>query len=145
MENSENLAKIGFKTDNGDVETLWAIPVSDNIYRLDNSPFEIYGVSWQDIIKTEPDTNGFPFFTAIVEKSGHRTIRVLVEKDSDKFKDLAAKIIEFGCTYERAFSRLVAIDIPPSVELQKVADYLITAELQWEYADPTYDEIVTNL
>lgn len=145
MNDVERLRKIGFKiSEDGKEETLWAFPVGNNIYCLDNSPFFAYGVSWKDIVQAEPDENGFPFFSGIIEKSGHRTVRVLLEKDSHQVDDLIAKILELGCTCETAFSRILAVDIPPHVEMQTVTDYLTSTNLQWEYADPTYEEIINR-
>ena len=44
--------------DGKDVETLWAVPVGENLYRLDNSPFFAYRVSWEDVVHAEPDSDG---------------------------------------------------------------------------------------
>ena len=37
--------------------------------------------------------------------------------------------------------RYISINIPPSVELEDVRRYLIERDVQWEHADPTYDEL----
>ena len=142
MDNSQELVKVGIRDENGKVETLWATPVNQNLYRLENSPFYAYGISWLDTVKTESDADGFQFFVSVAEKSGHRTVRILVEKDSTTVPEVLAQIKTLGCTYEGAFSQLIVIDIPPEVEFQQVVDYLISSELQWEYADPTCDEVM---
>ena len=54
MAKAENMVKVLFK-DGKDVETLWAVPVSGNLYCLDNSPFHVNGVSWEDIVHSVPD------------------------------------------------------------------------------------------
>jgi hypothetical protein len=46
-----------------------------------------------------------------------------------------------GCTYEGYNPRYFAIDIPPGVELSTVVDHLTRGEYEWEYVDPTYDEV----
>ena len=50
----EPKAKVLFRVPNEDgtaeVETLWATPLGDDRYQLDNSPFYAYSVSWQDIV-----------------------------------------------------------------------------------------------
>ncbi|HKA18819.1 MAG TPA: hypothetical protein VKN18_11065 [Blastocatellia bacterium] len=37
--------------------------------------------------------------------------------------------------------RLISINVPTEVELKMVADYLIASGHNWEYADPTYDDL----
>jgi hypothetical protein len=50
-------------------------------------------------------------------------------------------LIEIGCDLERANKRLVVVNIPPTVELSSVAEKLVDAKVNWEYADPTYDQL----
>src|SRR5262249_17810343 len=52
------------------VETLWAERVGPDRYRLNNSPFWAYSVSWLDVVEAHPDENGQLAFARIVEKSG---------------------------------------------------------------------------
>jgi len=144
MSNPQNLVKIGIRDESRQVETLWAIDLSKNLYRLENSPFFAYGISWNDIVRAEFDNEGFPIFVNVVKKSGHKTIRVIAEKDSKALPALLSDINKLGCYYEGAFSTLIVIDIPPDVELQKIAEYLISTKFQWEYADPTYEQVVNE-
>ncbi|HEX6050934.1 MAG TPA: DUF4265 domain-containing protein [Gemmatimonadaceae bacterium] len=44
--------------DGENVETLWADRVGPDLYRLDNSPFWAYGVSWLDVVEAHPDADG---------------------------------------------------------------------------------------
>jgi len=65
------------------VETLWANRVGPDLYRLDNSPFWAYGVSWRDVVEAHPDPDGMLRMSRVVEKSGHRTVRVIFEPSVD--------------------------------------------------------------
>jgi hypothetical protein len=51
---SEPTAKVLFRVPDEEggatVETLWATPVGDDQYKLDNSPFYAYGASWEDTV-----------------------------------------------------------------------------------------------
>ena len=38
-----------------DVETLWATPLGNHLYRLENSPWFAYGVSFLDVVRARPD------------------------------------------------------------------------------------------
>jgi hypothetical protein len=46
-----------------------------------------------------------------------------------------------GCDFERANSTYVVVNIPPGVELNAVASYLLECNATWEHADPTYAEL----
>lgn len=126
------------------VETLWAERVGPDRYRLDNSPFWAYGLSWRDVVEAHPDENGQLAFTRVVEKSGHRTVRVIFEPGIDQNAEGQAiidELVRLGCTYEGMHPGYLAIDIPPGVELAKEAGYLTEQGAQWEHADPRYSEL----
>ena len=130
--------------DGADVETLWAVPVGGALYRLDNSPFFTYRVSWQDTVHAEPDADGVLCFVDVAEKSGNRTVRVITngcDTTSKEAKPFLDGIIGLGCSYEGFQPRLISINVPPEVDLQTVANYLIASGHNWEYADPTYDDL----
>ena len=48
-------AKIALEGPDGDIETLWADVVGENLYRLDNLPWYAYRVSLQDVVEAHPD------------------------------------------------------------------------------------------
>src|SRR4026208_1081710 len=121
----EPLSKIGIQTDDR-VETLWAEPVGVNQYRLDNSPFFAYGVSWQDVIEAVPGESGMPIMRRVIAKSGHRTIRIILAADAridPNAQSVLKGVKAFGCSYEGVTGRYVSIDIPPEVDLQSVAGF----------------------
>jgi hypothetical protein len=108
-------------------------------YRLDNTPWYQYGVSYQDVIETAPEADGFPFFVRVLEKSGYRTIRV--RSRTEVSQDLLESIKSAGASYEGADKRLIAIDIPPGVDLEVVVQLVEASGIEWEYADPTYEQV----
>jgi len=126
------------------VETLWADQVGADLYRLDNSPFWAYGVSWQDVVEAHPDPDGVLRMTRVVEKSGHRTIRVILKAGVDVSPDSRA-IMEgvrtLGAGYEGMNATYLAIDIPPGVDLMTIAKYLTERGVQWEHVDPRYSDL----
>ena len=46
-----------------------------------------------------------------------------------------------GCSYEGANPKYICIDIPKSVELNNICNYLSENNLQWEHVAPTYTEL----
>lgn len=128
----------------GFVEALWADRVGPDLYRLDNSPFWAYGVSWKDVVEAHPDPDGQLRMTRVVEKSGHRTLRITFEADeaeSPRPQTILAEINALGATYEGMNPRYLAIDIPPEADLMVVARYLTEQGVQWEHADPRYSDL----
>ena len=126
------------------VETLWAERVGEDLYRLDNSPFFAYGVSWQDVVEAHPDAHGMLVMSRVVEKAGHRTVRVIFDPGVDESPDarrILDGVVALGASYEGANPRYLAIDIPPEVDLMEVARYLTNHEVDWEHADPRYSEL----
>jgi hypothetical protein len=132
--------KVEFRTQDGEVETLWAESVGANRFRIDNSPFYAYSVSWLDVVETDSEAQGFPVFRRVVSKSGHRTVRVIVD-GAEQLQQLDALVAAFGCSYEGAYSRLISVDVPPESDLMAVRQALIKSGLEWEHADPTYAEL----
>ena len=152
MNKEAELAKVEMRVEddegNVEVETPWVTPLGNNRYRLENSPFYAYNVSWEDIIEAvKEDTDGFPVFTKVLEKSGNRTVRVIfdppVEEGNESQKVLNG-LVELGCSYEGANRSYVVINIPKNIELMEIRDYLISKEVQWEHADPSYSELFPN-
>lgn len=98
-----------------EAENLWAKPLSDGGYRIENTPFYAYGVSFQDIVAAEED-GGRLVYRGVQSRSGHSTYRILIQnpegyKDSN-FKVAWVPLADLGCTFEVAKSRWLAIDVP---------------------------------
>jgi hypothetical protein len=140
---SDNSVKVLLREDENS-ETLWAHPVGPNLYRLENSPFWAYGVSWLDVVEAHEDQNGQLAVTRVVEKSGHRTVRVIFEPRVDESPENRAILdgaVELGCSYEGMHAGYIAIDIPPEVDLMVVSRYLTSRGAQWEHADPRHSDL----
>jgi uncharacterized protein DUF4265 len=146
MPQSENRVKIRFRGPNADdIETLWATPVDTNHYQLDNSPFFAYGVSWQDVVEAAPSEDRFLEYIRCVKKSGNRTVRIIFEdyrSDEQPAKEVLRGLQNLGCSYEGMQPRMISVNVPPKASLGVVTDFLNKQSgLEWEYADPTYDEV----
>jgi len=129
------------------VETLWAEPVGPDLYRLENSPFWAYGVSWLDVVEAHRDADGQLIMSRVADKSGHRTVRVIFEAGADESPQAEAildGVVALGASYEGMNPRYLAIDIPPGVDLMNVARYLTQHAVQWEHADPRYSDLYPN-
>lgn len=126
------------------VETLWAFDLGADRYKLDNSPFYAYGVSWGDtVFAPRGEHEGRPTFHSVLSKSGNRTVRVIfdppVERGNES-DDVLQGLIRLGCDYEGANPRYIVVNVPPSVDLSGVVQYLVEREANWEHADPTCEQ-----
>lgn len=146
---SDEMTKVVFRVDAEDgsvnVETPWATRVGDDEYRLENSLFFAYGVSWQDVVlapfSLEEER---PTFVSVVKKSGHRTIRAIFDPPvaAGNASDIVlSDIVGMGCSYEGANFAYICIDIPPDADFAAVREFLIEKSIDFEHADPTYDEL----
>ncbi len=64
-------------------ESLWAVALGrDDLYRLDNIPLYVKGVSSEDIVRAEPN-DGRLEFVRLVEPSRNSVYRVFVCDQSD--------------------------------------------------------------
>ena len=142
-------SKVLFRVEEDDgsaqVETLWATNLGNDRYKLDNSPFYAYSVSWEDIVYAPVDRDEErPTFERVISKSGNRTVRVVFNSPAEKGNasgDILQALVTLGCSYEGANKTYVAINIPPDVKLEAVRTFLIDSGATWEHADPTYTEL----
>ncbi len=139
------MVKVKLSDAEGRVETLWAESLGNNLYRLCNSPFYAYGISWQDVIEARCEREGeFPEFIRVVQKSGNRTLRVLLDPPADvaeESQEILDELVELGCNYEGFNPAYLCINIPANVQLDLICDYLTERECSWEHADPTYFQL----
>jgi Domain of unknown function (DUF4265) len=145
-------AKVLFRVPGDDgtaeVETLWATELGNDEYKLDNSPFYAYSVSWEDIVYAPFDPiEERPTFQRVIKKSGNRTVRVIFEppvEAGNASDQLLQGLVALGCSYEGADRGYMSVNIPADVQLEVVRDYLIFKQANWEYADPRYSELFPN-
>lgn len=121
-----NHVKVLFEVENADgsveIESVWAVPV-ENGYQIDNVPFYAKEVAYHDIVIAEPNEDGMLHFTGLVSASGHSTVRLWFANEAD-VAQVRDALRGMGCSSELDLSRLVAIDIPPSVPYERVRTYL---------------------
>jgi hypothetical protein len=148
-QSSQPTAKVLFRVPNDDgsaeVETLWAFDLGNDQYKLDNSPFYAYSVSWQDVVYAPFDKDEERHtFQRVVSKSGNRTIRIVFEppvENGNESDRVLQGLVSLGCSYEGANKKYISVNIPPKVELEAVRKYLINCNATWEHGDPTYAEL----
>lgn len=120
------------------VETLWAAPLGDGRYRLRNVPFLAYGFSEDDVVNAA-ESGGRLIVADVAQRSGHSTYRIFLLQPTDEaaFAHLWKPLADLGCSYERANTRLIAVDVPPGTDVYAVYDALERGEQakNWEFEE----------
>ncbi|MBX0335167.1 DUF4265 domain-containing protein [Pontibacter sp. HSC-14F20] len=108
-------------------ESLWAEPLGNDLYKIENVPFYAYGLNFQDIVRATPDSEDhIPEIRELITPSGHRTFRVFFKKHIDRYQQEAIldSMESLSVTYERANNIYVALDMKPEGDYQAVFDQL---------------------
>ncbi len=108
-------------------ETVWADNLGDNLYRLQNIPFHAFGFALGDVVRCEKRKD-WEEVVGIHQDSGNLTIRIYFASASvgTQSQQVMDELASVGCEYERASPTLVAVSIPPTVEVpfSQISNYL---------------------
>jgi hypothetical protein len=118
------------------VESLWARPVGEGLFKIDNIPFFATGVAMDDVVAAIPD-GGVLQYKDVVQPSGHSTLRIIVYEESQT-AEVRALFKRMGCSTELShIPGLIAVDVPPSVSLQSLRRVLDEGRSQgrWDYEE----------
>lgn len=124
-------------------ERVWAERISENRFRILNSPFFVFGISFEDEVEAEPYGNVFKF-VRVLQRSGRSTYRIILQNentiDGSEFLDRWEPFRKAGCTFESANPRYIAIDIPPSANVAELYQLLELGEEQevWIFEEGYY-------
>ena len=115
-------------------ERLWAKPIPDaaapSAYELDNSPFFAKGVSYRDIVRAV-EVDGALEFAGVIAHSGRSTYRILIDRETDAFRDWWSRLNALGCTYEKGDvngRKLLSVDVPPEADIHAVHEILVAGK-----------------
>jgi hypothetical protein len=99
-----------------DVEGLWAKPVGEGRYEIDNIPFFVREIAVGDIIEADHFKSEF-WFRSVVSRSGHSTIRVIIYQAhlAEMRQTIEQQLSALGCDWEGGhIASLIAVDVPPA-------------------------------
>ena len=118
------------------VESLWALPVGEGLFKIDNIPFFATGIAVDDIVSATLEGEVLQY-SDVVQPSGHSTLRVIVY-DESQVAEVRALFKQMGCSTELShIPGLIAIDVPPSVSLDVLKPVLDEgrAKDRWDYEE----------
>jgi hypothetical protein len=112
-------------------ERLWATPLPDGTYLIENSPFHAYGISYGDTVRAHLES-GDLVFSGVARRGGHSTYRLKLPPGAGDgyFLEFWPQLGALGCTYERTDDerRIYTLDLSPSVSVHDVYDILTQLE-----------------
>jgi hypothetical protein len=121
-------------------ETLWARPIGDGVFILDNVPFFAYGLSLGDRIYARRTDDFDLEYSGIAEHTGHSTFRVFLGDSPARLpaEEYWRQLEALGCGREIGTARLWAFDVSPEVDIVKVYDVLENGEAEGVW---TFEEV----
>ena len=114
-------------------ESMWAEPLGNDLYKIENVPFYAYGLNFHDIVRATSDSDELkPEIRELIESSGHRTFRVFFKKhvERNQQEEILNSMKDLTISYERANSIYFALDMQPEGDYQAVFDRLDELEQQ---------------
>jgi hypothetical protein len=114
-------------------ESMWALPLGDDLYEIRNAPFYAYGLNWGDIVRAHLDDPELkPEVQEVVKRSGNKTLRVFFNQElsEEAQESVLSSLQNLNVSWERADERYVAIDVHPEADYDAVCDSLLESENQ---------------
>ena len=112
-------------------ERLWAKPLVNGNYEIDNIPFFVYDISAGDEVSAQMIDGELTFGVRVV-KSTNSTFR-LIAKQNDNSSKIRDIIQGFDCRSEfNARVNLIAVEVPGSVSIKPFIDYIVAARARGE-------------
>lgn len=122
-------------------ESLWAKPLGDDLYEIQNIPFCAYGLNCGDVVRATADAPDLkPEVRSVVRPSGNETLRLSFNLARAAQEPVLAAIVRFGAWTERANDSFVCVNVPPSSDAAELRAYLneqdAAGALEYETCEP---------
>lgn len=105
-------------------ERLWAEPLADDLYEIRNTPWYLYKLNWGDIVRcAEVSADEVPRVVEVVERSGHRTLRILFNEkrvSPEEQEAILAGLNDLEASYERHSDTFVSVDVEPEADYEAI-------------------------
>lgn len=121
-------------------ETLWISKTSENLCKLENSPFFAKNLSLGDTVKFEVKNNT-NYIVESIARSGNSTYRIIPTDKIGKvkFQNFWKPLEKLGCSYEEGDLgvKIYAINVPKSTNIHMVYELLENGEQNkiWDFEE----------
>lgn len=123
-------------------ERVWAVPLGDDQYRIDNAPWFVWDVAVGDIVRAISEgPTSHPVYAAMLRPSDHVTIRLVCFRSGPLQGDLARALEPFTRlgVYGEGVKQygMLSLDIEPSAPMQQLVALLRRGadDGWWEYEE----------
>jgi len=126
-------------------ESLWARPLGNNAYEIENIPFCAYGLNCGDVVLATADSPDLkPEVRSVIRTSGNQTLRVSFcdRLSKEEQQSVVSTLESMGAELERATAQFVCINVPPTLDPQAVRGYLAKQESEGVLEYETCEERV---
>lgn len=129
-----------------DSEGLWAEPLGDDTYRIDNVPWFVRNLAADDVVDARAGSDDALWAISRRSQSGRLTVRVLPRYDGPlggNWQAVADAFAPFGIYVEVADEyNLIALDIPPEADLAAIKALLTAGEAdgRWHFEEGSINE-----
>lgn len=102
-------------------ESVWAVDLGQDLYRISNIPFFVPLLSMEDIIIAKKEEDNILYYQKTYKHSDHSTLRIMC-KDTEQRINFITTIKNEGCEVEsiKEYPSLLTIDVPPSSNYTKI-------------------------
>ncbi len=128
-------------------EGLWAEPLGDDLYRIDNTPWFVRNLSADDVVKALAGSDDVLWAVESVHWSGRLTVRVIPRRDGPLQGDTTSVVeaiepLGVRCEVMQRPVRMVALDIPADTPLAPVKALLRerTTDRWWDFEEGCVSE-----
>jgi hypothetical protein len=115
-------------------EEVDATEVGDHRFRLDSVPAFAFGLAKGDVVRVG-HYGAEAWIEELAEASEHSTVRVIALGPNDV--DVPRRAVEaLGCSViETVIDRMIAVDVPPTVDFDSVRTYLAAGQRasKWDF------------
>lgn len=116
-------------------EKLWAVPLDDGGFRIEDTPLFVPGISNGDVVQA---TDGSTF-TNVVRRGGHSTYRIALDPGAVPARAgaLRRRLVDVGCRIDGISERLYAVDVPAGADIDAVRSILSEGQTDgtWWYQE----------
>ncbi|NBF04921.1 DUF4265 domain-containing protein [Pseudomonas sp. Fl5BN2] len=106
-------------------EGVWAERQPSGFYRIANIPFYSQDVCLDDEVEVRVEADGLKWFQQVGISSGNSTLRlVFMTSEDQRVPEVLERINALGCSWEGFSSRFYSVNVPATVLLDSVLEYL---------------------
>ena len=107
-------------------EGLWAVPVGDGAYRVQETPFFVRNTALGDVVAAADDGSGTLWAAERRSWGGHQTVRVNPRAGGPTCAEVLIELEALGARGEELEEyRLLTLDVPPGVVCRPLRELLV--------------------